>query len=821
MLLEGLSEKQVLELREKFGGNIIPLKEGIAWFSILLSQFKSPLIYILIIIGLISIFFKEYFDVVLIWSVIVLNTLMGFSQEYHVEKTLAALRKLLKPKAIVIREGARKEIESKELVPGDLVVLSSGDKVPADGKIIEEANLLINEAILTGEEEAIMKTIKEENSLVFMGTIVTSGRGIMEVLNIGRETAIGRVEQSLACIKERRTPIQLKLDEFSKSLGKIILIVCTIVFLVGLLYRVDTLEMFRFAVILAVSAIPEGLPIAITVILALGMKRILRKNGLVKKLISIETLGSVSVICTDKTGTLTEGQMKVVKTDFSDREKALLALVLNNEQRSGLEVAIWDYVKEGKEFNPQEVFDETKRIYEEPFDSEKKYSMTINEVKNKKVSFLKGAPEIILSFCQISDEEKNKILGEIERWADDGLRVLGVAFKERGNLKEKKEFSWLGLVGIADPVRKDVKEAILSVQRAGIKVKIVTGDYRKTAERVAANLGFKLEPKNILDGQELEIISDKELKERIDDIVIFSRVVPHQKQKIVKVLQEKGETVAMTGDGVNDALALKKADIGVAVGSASEVAKEAGDLILLDNNFKTIVAAVEEGRLIFSNIKKVVSYVLSNSFVEIFLIFGSIILNLPYPLTIVQILWLHLICDGPPDIALGFEPKEKDLMKEKTENLQRESILSNSMKISILGISFIVGFLCLYLFWYVLKETGDLALTRTIVFAAVALVDLIYIFSFKNLKKPILKTGNFFKNKILFLSVFYGFLLTFAAIYLPALNRILGTRPFKPIYWLLVLSIALIATLWVELVKIIYNKKRWFLFPAGSNVARP
>jgi len=807
MLPEGLSEKKVLELREKFGENAIPLKEGTAWFSILLSQLKSPLIYILIIIGLISLFFKEYLDVILIWSVIILNTLMGFFQEYHVEKTLAALRKILKPKAIVIREGKRKEIESKELVPGDLVILNSGDKVTADGKIIEGVNLLINEAILTGEEEAVAKTTEEENNLVFMGTMVIYGRGIMEVLNIGRETAIGKIEQNLAGIKERKTPIQLRLDEFSKSLGKIILIACLVVFLAGLLYRADVWEVFRFSVTLVVAAIPEGLPIAITVILALGMRRILKRNGLVKKLISIETLGLASIICTDKTGTLTEGKMKVVKTDFLDEEKALLALILNNEQRSGLEVAIWDYVKDEKKLNPQEIFDKTKRVYEEPFDSEKKYSMTINEVKNEEIAFLKGAPEIILSLCQISDEEKNKVLRKIEKWADEGLRILGVAFKKKGNLKAKKEFFWLGLVGIVDPIRKDVKEAILSAQKAGIKIKIVTGDYRKTAERVAINLGFKLEPGSVLEGQELEVISEEELKKRIDDIVIFSRVAPHQKQKIVKALQEKGEIVVMTGDGVNDALALKKADIGVAVGSASEVAKEAGDLILLDNNFKTIVAAVEEGRLIFSNIKKVVSYVLSNSFVEIFLIFGSIIFKLPYPLTIVQILWLHLICDGPPDIILGFEPKEKDLMKERPENLQKESILSNSMKFLILGISFIIGFLCLFLFRYNLEKSGDLAFARTLVFTTVAVIDLIYIFSFKNLKKSIFKTENFFQNKLLFWGVLYGFLLTFVAIYLPALNRILGTQPLKLTHWLLALGIALISALWVELIKLIYNRK--------------
>ncbi len=803
---KGLNENEVLGLRKKFGENVLTEKEKTPWLSILFSQLKSPLIYILVIIGLISLFLKEYLDLFLIWAVIILNTLMGFSQEYHVERTLAALRKILKPKTIVIRQGKRREIEVKELVPGDLVVLGSGDKVPADGNIIEGINLLANEAILTGEEEAVAKTEKEGENGLFMGTTIIAGRGVMEVLKIGKETAMGKIEQSLAGIKEKKTPIQLKLDDFSKTLAKVILIVCLFIFIAGLLHRMEIWEMFRFAIILAVAAIPEGLPIAITVILALGMRRILKRQGLVKRLISIETLGSTSVICTDKTGTLTEGNMQVVRTDFRDKKQALLGLILVNNQRTNLEVAVWDYLKEKEKINPQEAFDSIGRVYEEPFDSEKKYTMAVSKIEGKETSFILGAPEIILSFTNVLNEEKNDILAKIEEWAEEGLKILGVIQKDSGDLKEKKEFSWLGLIAVEDPIRKEAKEAIDTVRAAGIKVKIVTGDYRKTAERIAINLGFKLEPQNVMEGGELETISEAELRKKIDDITLFTRVTPHQKQKIVKVLQEKGEIVAMTGDGVNDAPALKKADIGVAVGDASDVAKEASDLILLDNNFKTIVAAVEEGRLIFSNIKKVVAYVLSNSFVEIFLIFGSMLFNLPYPLTVVQILWLHLICDGPPDIVLGFEPKEKDLMKEKPQNLRKESILSSPMKFLIFGISFIVGFLCLFFFWYVLKESHDLAFSRTLIFTVVAVVDLVYIFSFKNFKKSIFRTENFFKNKLLFLGVAYGFLLTFAAIYLPSLNRILGTQPLKPFHWLLVLGVAFITTLWAETVKMIFNR---------------
>jgi Ca2+-transporting ATPase len=806
MAHKGLNENEVQGLRKKFGENALATKEKTHWFSILLFQLKNPLIYILIIIGFISFFLKEYFDLLLIWAVIILNTLMGFSQEYHVEKTLAALKKILKPKTTVIREGKRKEIEVKELAPGDLVILDSGDKVPADGNIIESINLLVNEAILTGEEEAIGKTKKHGENVVFMGTTIIAGRGIMKVSKIGKETAIGKIEQSLVKIKEKKTPIQLKLDEFSKTLAKVILFVCLFIFIIGLFYKIEIWEMFRFAIILAVAAIPEGLPIAITVILALGMKRILKRQGLVKRLISIETLGSTSVICADKTGTLTEGNMQIVRTDFRDKKQALIGLTLTNDQRTNLEIAVWNYLKEKEKINPQKIFDSIKRIYEEPFDSEKKYMMTMNKAEGKETSFILGAPEIIISFSDVSDEEKKHILAKIEEWADDGLKVLGLAKKEKGDLREKKEFFWLGLVAIEDPIRKEAKEAINTAHKAGIKVKIVTGDYRKTAERIAINLGFKLGHQSILEGEELEIISEKELRKKIDDIILFVRVTPLQKQKIIKVLQEKGEIVAMIGDGVNDALALKKADIGVAVDSASDVAKEASDLILLDNNFKTIVAAIEEGRLIFSNIKKVVSYVLSNSFVEIFLIFGSMLFNLPYPLTIIQILWLHLICDGPSDIVLGFEPKEKDLMKEKPQNLRKESILSDSMKFLIFGISFIIGFLCLFFFWYILEKSGDLTFSRTLIFATVAVVDLIYIFSFKNLKKSIFQTENFFKNKLLFLGIAYGFILTFAAIYFPGLNRILGTVPLQPFYWLLILGIALITTFWIEIVKMMLNK---------------
>jgi len=775
-----------------------------------LSQFKSPLIYILLAAVVIYAYLKEYMDVALIGIVVVLNSIMGFFQEYNAQKTLVALRNILKPKALVIRNGERKEIDIKKLVPGDLVVLTAGNKVPADGKMVEGTSLLVSEAILTGEEEAVKKTINEKENILFMGTTVIWGRGIMEVLKIGKETEIGKIGTSLSEIKDEATPLQKKLENFSKGLAKIILLICTIIFLVGIFRQENIFDMIQIAVILAVAAVPEGLPIAITIILTLGMRRILKRNGLVKKLLSIETLGATSVICTDKTGTLTKGIMQVVKTDFTDKRMALLALIMNNDQKSGLEIALLEYVNKEKDrgFDHKEVFNSSIRIYEEPFDSEKKYMMTLSVIENKEVAFITGAPEIVLNFCDILTDEKNKVLANIENLAGEGLRIIGITVKEKGDLKEKTGFSWLGLVAIEDPLREEAKEMILMAQEAGIKVKIVTGDYLKTAEKIANNLGFKLKPENIIDGIELEKISDEELKERIEGIVLFARVTPHQKLKIVKALQENGEIVAMTGDGVNDSPALKKANIGIAVGEASDVAKEAADLILLDSNFKTIVAACEEGRLIFSNIKKVVGYVLSNSFVEIFLIFGAMIMGLPAPLTILQILWIHLICDGPPDIILGFEPKEKSIMKEKPQNLQKEEILPNTMRLIILSVSLITGLLTLGFFWYFYRVVGDLNLARTLSFVSVAAVDLVYILSFKNLKKLIIHTENFFENKFLFLAIIYGFVLIFIATYLPFFNRTMETVPLNLYHWLLAISVAIISTLVIEGIKIVSNRNK-------------
>lgn len=807
MLPKGLSEKEVLKSRHKHGANILPEKNNFLAFYILIAQFKSPLIYIILITSIISLLLKEYTDAILMLVLIFFNCLMGFFQEYKAQKTLQALKNILHPIATVVRDGVAKKISISEIVVGDTVILNSGDKIPADGNIIKSTHLIVNEAILTGESEGVLKGLSKKSSRVFMGTNVIAGHGIMIAKKTGSATEIGEIGQGIIAIKDEKTLLQQKLEKFSKNLTILIIIISLLVFIIGLINQQSFWDMLKVSIIIAIAAIPEALPIAITVILALSMKRVLRKNGLVKKLLSIETLGTTSVICTDKTGTLTEGNMRVVKLKFKEKEKFLLALSIVNEQKNNVETAIGNYLdKIG--FDIKKFYKTKKVVYEEPFDSEKKHKVIIAKLNTHNTSFIMGAPEIIIEMCKMSLREKKKILKTMSVWAGRGLRIVGVIEKEKGNLKEKKDFRWLGLVGIEDPIRKETKETIKIAKRSGIDVKIITGDYLPTAISIARQLGFRITDKNALQGEDIEKMTDEELRKKIGAITLLARITPQQKLRIVEALQANGEVVAMAGDGVNDALALKKADIGIVVGSATETAKESADLILLDNNFATIISACEQGRLVFANIKKVVAYVLSNSFVQIFLILGAILLKLPPPLTIVQILWVYLICDGPLDIVLGFEGRRKSLESEDPKKLKKEDILPNSMKAMIFIVSFTIGILSLMVFSHYFNETGDLKLPQTLTFAIVGCVNIIYIFSFKDLNKPIYKIEKFLKNKYLLWAVALGFVTLFAGIYIPYFNQILGTVPLKASYWLIPLVVAIISMIWIELIKFItYSKK--------------
>jgi Ca2+-transporting ATPase len=793
---KGLTEVEVIGLRERFGPNAIPKESKISPLKIFFQQLTSPLVLILIFVAIVSLLLGEHIDALLVLVVVLLNSVLGFYQEFKAQKTLQKLQEMIRPTCLVQRDGIRLHIDAEELVPEDIAILASGDRIPADGKVIS-GNLLINEAILTGESEPVEKQTGDE---VSMGTIVIGGHGMIEVVRTGIETKFGQIGVSLKEIKEEETPLQQKLTKLSKQLALVVIFTCLFIFIFGVVFQQrDFWEMFRISIILSAAAIPEGLPMATTIIMALGMKRISDKKGLVKRLMSIETLGSTTVICTDKTGTITEGKMKVVEANFYDKEKVLLTMAVNNNQRTGLEVALWEYVK-AEGLDPQELFDETERLKHFSFDSANKYSWTEIQHEGKSAVLMMGAPDIVLNFCKLDASQKEEIGRQMEKYAKEGYRLLGFCEKSKGEPEKKEGYDWTGLVAINDPIRKDAAEALARASKAGIKVKLVTGDYLKTAEAVAEKVGLSVTSASTLEGWELDSLSVEELAERIDKVVVFARVLPEHKIKIIEALQLNGEVVAMTGDGVNDALALKKADIGIAMNDGTEVAKETADLLLMDNSFKVIEAAIEEGRVVFANTKKVVAYVLSNCFADIIVIFLAMAFNLPAPLTILQILWIHIICDGPPDLMLGFEPSEGDLWQRKPNELKEEQIFDLRSKVLIGVISMATGIFAFVLFWVYLRQTGELQIAQSVVFTVLSVVSLIYIFSFKNLRKSVFGS-KLFNNKPLNFGVLYGFVLILIALYLPGLNKLLklSTIGLKDWFWIAVFCSILVFMIEVSL----------------------
>jgi len=792
----GLSEAEVSERRSRDGLNKLPEQKKRTWLEIYISQYKNPLIYIICVAAVISLVMGEFDNAIIIGVVILLNSVVGFFQEYKSEEALSALRNLVREKTTVFRDGARREIDATELVPGDVVVINEGSRIPADGKVLESVFLTINEAILTGESEPISKKQGDET---FMGTTTYSGRGLMEVNSIGLKTELGKIAGSISAMTDEQTPLQIRLEKFSKTLTYIVVAITFGIFVVGVASGLGVLEMVKTSIVLSIAAIPEGLLIAVTMILVLGMRRILKRQGLVKKLLAVETLGSVTTICTDKTGTLTEGVMKVVRFEFKSNEKAAHILALCNNQVDSLEAALWNHVKT-LGYDPEELNKACHRVYEVPFSSDKKYMLTVNEIGGVEAALIKGAPEIIMNFCDLTKDEIAGIERKVSDWANDGLRPLAVIYREGGSPKDLSGFEWIGLVGIQDPVRPTVKNAISLCRSAGIKVKVITGDYRGTAEKVANLIGLSTGPGQVIEGRELDAISEDELAQRISDITVFCRVVPSQKLRIVTALQARGEIVAMIGDGVNDAPALKKSSIGVSVGNATDVAKETASLILMDNNFGTLVNAVEEGRIIFENIKKVVAYVLSDSFAEIITIFSGILLGWPAPLTIAQLLWIHLICDGPSDIALGFEKGEKGIMEEKPKSV-KEGFLSAQSKFLIAILSISSAAMSLLLFNYYWNTLGNLSLARTVVFTTIAVQDLIYVFSYRSFRLPIFKLFTFSSNKWLFAAVAFGFAQQLFALYVPFMIDIMDTVPLQLIDWMYVVSVAVILIAIIEVVK--------------------
>ncbi len=844
---KGLAEKEIKKRQEKFGKNLLPAERPLSRLRIFFEQFRSPLIYILVIAGIITLALDEYTDTIVIFGAVILNTIVGFFQENKASEALRKLKKVVKIEAKVIREGNLKIIDSQELVHGDIFELSAGDKVPADGRIIEACNLKTNEMALTGEwlptkkhSDILAKetTMADRDNMVYMGTIVEDGKAKAVVTETGLETEMGKVALMLKETKEEKTPYQKKLARFSKIVGIIIAIICFGIFIEGMVTGGGFIEMFTTAVAVAVAAIPEGLPVAMTVILALGMQRILKKRGLVRKLVAAETLGSTSVICTDKTATLTEGKMKVSGV-IGDRFLALKVATLTSEafienpqapkeklilrgrptDRALLEAGIAAGIDRKKEF-------ERKKIAEIPFNPINKFAAALYEENNQNFLYVCGAPERILNVCALKKGEREKLEKKLEELTKKGLRVVASAYKTiRGRASGDfpdynpssslppsagpsdgplaadliKDLNFIGFITLKDPIRKEVKEAMKICREAGMRPIIVTGDHKLTAKAVAEELGFKIKEENILEGKDLDEISDKDFDKILEKIQIYARVEPKHKMRIISAWQERGEIVAMTGDGINDAPALKKADIGVALGSGTDVAKEVSDLILLPDSFNIIVAAVEEGRAILDNIRKVITYLLSDSFTEVILVGVSIVAGVPLPITAVQILWVNLIEDGLPNTALAFEQKEKDLMKRKPQG-QDIPLLTREMKAIIFIIGFITDLMLLGLFFWLWQKNHDIRYVRTMIFACLTIDSLFYVFSCKSLRRNLWHI-NPFSNKLLVAAVGIGLLMLILALYLPAFQTLLKTVPLGISDWLIILALGISEIILIETTK--------------------
>ncbi|MFH1632184.1 MAG: HAD-IC family P-type ATPase [bacterium] len=838
----GLSKVEAKDRLKEYGHNALPEQPPRTIWKIIFSQFTSPLMAILIVAGLASVVLGEFFDAGIILVAALVNTALGFFEEYKADRSLEKLKKFLPQTVKARRGGVIETINSHDVVPGDVVFLSAGDKLTADGRIISSQSFEVNEAALTGESGAVKKNIdavnadaivSDQTSMVFAGTVVVSGKAEAVIVGTGINTELGRISELVRGVEDEKTPLQHQLAVFSRVLGIAILVLATIVFVAGVLRGLEAVEMFKVAVAIAVSAVPEGLVVAVTVVLAIGMQRILKQKALVRRLVAAETLGSVSVICTDKTGTLTTGQMEVVEVRIdSEPEKIgkeltvgqkelLMALsntssvvTSNNADEKTLvgsptEVAIMKFVL-AHTFVPE--FLESDELADMPFDSRIKFSARLFKDGNKARLFVVGAPEALLSKTDVTDSERKKLLDAFNNMTNRGLRVLmaaeAVSLDKTDEIDESDvvDLKPLGFVGLRDPLRKEAARTIAQARDAGLIPVMITGDHPETARLIARQAGLPAGPENVITGVELDELNDEELYERIESISVFARVVPRHKLRIVRAWQHRGHPVAMVGDGVNDAPAMKAADIGVAVGSGTEVAKETADMILLDNNFSTIVRAIKEGRIIFENIRKMIVYLLSDSFSEVVLVLGALIIGLPLPILPAQILWINLITDGFPNLALTFEPGEKGIMKEPPRK-KDEKILNGEMKVLIFLIGILTDVALFGIYFYLLDRGFNIDEIRTFIFAALGIDSLIYVFAVRQLRTSVFRS-NPFANKFLVGGVALGFLLLLAPLTIAPLMSLFNFTSLTFVEWMALVGIALAELLLIEIVKEIYNVSR-------------
>ena len=830
----GLGDKDAQIRQDEFGKNKIEEGKKESLLVKFLNQFKDFMIIILIIAAIISAIVSyiegtgDYFDSIIIIAIVVFNGIMGLIQEAKAEKSIEALKKMSAPVAKVRRNGKALTVNGEDIVPGDIVILETGCYVPADIRLINTYNLKLEESSLTGETEAVEKDenavfnnqkvpLGDMKNMVFAGTAVVNGHAEGIVTNIGMNTEVGKIASMIITNEAPQTPIQKKLSEVGKVLGIACVVICALIFVIGVIKKISVVEMFMTSVGLAVAAIPEGLPAIVTIILSIAVTKMAKRNAIIRKLPAVETLGSSKVICSDKTGTLTENNMKVVEI-IGNKNKILEygALCCNCEINEGVvegeptEVAI---VKEAVKEKQNKVLP---RICEIPFDSNRKLMTTVNELENGKYRIItKGAPEILLGICDYYEENNtvhdmnsiflSKIKNKNEKMAEKALRVLGVAYLDVDIMPKEitpdfleKGLIFVGLIGMIDPPRKGVKEAVLACRRAGIKTVMITGDHITTAKAIAKDLEILRGRELAITGQELDKIPDSKLEKDIMNYSVFARVTPEHKVRIVKAFQKTGAVVAMTGDGVNDAPALKKSDIGIAMGrKGTDVAKNAADMILNDDNFVTIVDAVKQGRNIFDNIKKAIHFLIATNIGEIVTIFVGLLLGVKSPLLAIQLLWVNLVTDSLPAIALGLEPPEKNIMNRPPRDAKK-SIFADGLMGRIVIEGFMIGMFTIFAFFIGNKYYG-IEVARTMAFISLGMLELIHSFNVKS-EESIFIVG-LFENKYLLGAFVLGTVLQVGIICVPSLAEIFKLTQLNTTQWLIIVAISVAPVIIIEIQK--------------------
>lgn len=892
---DGLTSAEAVRRLEAHGPNELREAPRPTFWRMLLDQFDNFIVIILILAALVSALLGDYVEAGAILAIVLLNAILGVVQEQRAEEALAALRRMAAPEAHVIRDGHRQTLPARELVPGDVVLLEAGNYVPADLRLLESANLRIEEAALTGESVAVDKdarvTLRQDIPLgdrrntAFMGTLVSYGRGKGVVVSTGMHTQIGMIATMLQLVQEEPTPLQQRLDQLGKLLGWAALAVCALIFVVGWARGYDPLGMFLVAVSLAVAAVPEGLPAVVTITLALGMREMIKRHALIRRLSSVETLGSATVICSDKTGTLTQNQMTVTQlwvdgvvfevtgqgyapqgqfrvngepVDLRDYPSALTALwvaVLANdaalekasETQAGYRLAgdptegalIVAAAKAGAQ--REDMGQAYPRIDEVPFDSARKRMTTVHKVVDPRpedfspfydtsrrgweVAATKGAPDVILGLCThwqriddtlepLNGSVRQEILAANERMTRQALRVLAVAYRVEPDLPDQptsegleRDLIFVGLIGMIDPARPEVPPAVEKARRAGIRTVMITGDYPETARAIAQDVGLLREGHGVLSGVELARMDDAELQAEAMKTDVFARVSPEHKVRIVDALKRNGQVVAMTGDGVNDAPALKRADIGVAMGiTGTDVAKETADMVLTDDNYVSIVSAVEQGRVIYSNIRKFVFYLLSCNLAEIAIIFIATLAGLPSPLTAIQLLWLNLITDGAPALALGLEKGDPDTM-DQPPRPPSEPIINRLMRVGIGIQTLAITLVTLAAYFIGLREhPGAPQFAETMAFVTLSFSELLRAFTARSERYPLLKIG-LFGNKVMFYAVTVSLALLLAVVYVPFLQPVFDTVPLSLAQWELVLPLLFVPAVAAELTKWVVGRR--------------